>query len=48
MDGLDQRRSEMQNTEHGMQKAGFAGGAAQGGLTIGGGFEVVLHEKQVI
>jgi 3-hydroxyacyl-CoA dehydrogenase len=48
MDGLDRFLADFQNTVHRMQKATFPVVAAPVGMSIGGGFEVVLHAKQVI
>jgi len=48
MDGLDKFLQDFQNTVHRMQMASFPVVAAPVGLSIGGGFEVVLHAKQVI
>ena len=48
LDGLDQFLKNFQNTVHRMQNAEFPVVAAPVGLSIGGGFEVVLHARQVI
>jgi 3-hydroxyacyl-CoA dehydrogenase len=48
MDGLDQFLKAFQDTVQRMQSATFPVVAAPVGLSIGGGFEVVLHAKQVI
>jgi 3-hydroxyacyl-CoA dehydrogenase len=48
MDGLDKFLQDFQNTVHRMQMASFPVVAAPVGLSIGGGFEVVLHARQVI
>ncbi len=48
MDGLDQFLQQFQRTVHRMQTAEFPVIAAPVGLSIGGGFEVVLHTQQVI
>ena len=48
MDGLDRFLADFQNTVHRMQTATFPVVAAPVGMSIGGGFEVVLHAKQVI
>ena len=48
MDGLDQFLKAFQDTVQRMQTAAFPVVAAPVGLSIGGGFEVVLHAKQVI
>ncbi len=48
MDGLDKFLQDFQNTVHRMQTASFPVVAAPVGLSIGGGFEVVLHARQVI
>jgi len=48
MDGLDQFLADFQNTVHRMANVSFPVVAAPVGLSIGGGFEVVLHAKQVI
>ena len=48
MDGLDKFLSNFQNTVHRMQTSPFPVVAAPVGMSIGGGFEVVLHAKQVI
>jgi 3-hydroxyacyl-CoA dehydrogenase len=48
MDGLDQFLKTFQDTVQRMQRATFPVVAAPVGLSIGGGFEVVLHAKQVI
>jgi len=48
MDGLDSFLADFQNTVHRMQTATFPVVAAPVGMSIGGGFEVVLHAKQVI
>ena len=48
MDGLDRFLADFQKTVHRMQTAAFPVVAAPVGMSIGGGFEVVLHAKQVI
>ena len=48
MDGLDKFLKDFQDTVHSMQTASFPVVAAPVGMSIGGGFEVVLHAKQVI
>lgn len=48
MDGLDRFLADFQRTVHRMQTASFPVVAAPVGMSIGGGFEVVLHAKQVI
>jgi 3-hydroxyacyl-CoA dehydrogenase len=48
MDGLDRFLADFQKTVHRMQTASFPVVAAPVGMSIGGGFEVVLHAKQVI
>ncbi len=48
LDGLDSFLANFQNTVHRMAKANFPVVAAPVGMSIGGGFEVVLHAKQVI
>jgi len=48
MDGLDGFLRDFQQTVHRMQVANFPVVAAPVGLSIGGGFEVVLHAKEVI
>jgi len=48
MDGLDRFLADFQGTVHRMQTAAFPVVAAPVGMSIGGGFEVVLHAKQVI
>jgi 3-hydroxyacyl-CoA dehydrogenase len=48
MDGLDKFLGDFQHTVHRMQIATFPVVAAPVGMSIGGGFEVVLHAKQVI
>ena len=48
MAGLDQFLQDFQQTVHRMQTAAFPVVAAPVGLSIGGGFEVVLHARQVI
>jgi 3-hydroxyacyl-CoA dehydrogenase len=48
MDALDQFLKSFQDTVQRMQNAAFPVVAAPVGLSIGGGFEVVLHAKQVI
>jgi len=48
MEGLDQFLQDFQQTVHRMQTASFPVVAAPVGLSIGGGFEVVLHARQVI
>ena len=47
-DGLDQFLNHFQQTVHKMAVADFPVVAAPVGLSLGGGFEVVLHAKQVI
>jgi 3-hydroxyacyl-CoA dehydrogenase len=48
LDGLDKFLSDFQNTVHRMETAAFPVVAAPVGMSIGGGFEVVLHARQVI
>ena len=48
MDGLDQFLADFQQTVQRMAQAPFPVVAAPVGLSIGGGFEVVLHARQVI
>jgi 3-hydroxyacyl-CoA dehydrogenase len=48
MDGLDQFLAHFQQIVHRMANVKFPVVAAPVGLSIGGGFEVVLHAKQVI
>ncbi len=48
MTGLDNFLRHFQQTVHRMQNADFPVVAAPVGLSIGGGFEVVLHARQVI
>ena len=48
MDGLDRFLANFQKTVQRMQTADFPVVAAPVGMSIGGGFEVVLHAKQVI
>ncbi len=48
MDGLDRFLKAFQETVHCMQNAAFPVVAAPVGMSIGGGFEVVLHARQVI
>ncbi|MCH6566090.1 MAG: enoyl-CoA hydratase/isomerase family protein, partial [Proteobacteria bacterium] len=48
MDGLDQFLKNFQETVQRMQTTRFPVVAAPVGMSIGGGFEVVLHAKQVI
>ncbi len=48
LDGLDQFLADFQNTVHRMANVLFPVVAAPVGMSIGGGFEVVLHAKQVI
>ena len=48
MDGLDQFLDRFQKTVHRMEHMQAPVVAAPEGLSIGGGFEVVLHAKQVI
>ncbi len=48
MDGLDRFLIDFQQTVHRMQTADFPVVAAPVGMSIGGGFEVVLHAPQVI
>lgn len=47
-DGLDRFLADFQNTVHRMAQASFPVVAAPVGMSIGGGFEVVMHAKQVI
>jgi len=47
-DGLDGFLEDFQNTVHKMATADFPVVVAPVGLSLGGGFEVVLHSKQVI
>ena len=46
--GLDEFLDHFQSTVHKMSLAGFPVVAAPSGMSIGGGFEVVLHAQQVI
>lgn len=48
MDGLDAFLAHFQNTVHRMAVADFPVVCAPVGMSLGGGFEVVLHSKQVI
>jgi len=48
MDGLDQFLAQFQQTVHRMAHIQAPVVAAPAGLSIGGGFEVVLHAKQVL
>ncbi len=48
LDGLDRFLADFQQTVHRMAAAEFPVVAAPVGLSIGGGFEVVLHAQQVI
>jgi len=48
MDGLDRFLKDFQDTVHRMETAPFPVVAAPVGMSIGGGFEVVLHARQVI
>jgi 3-hydroxyacyl-CoA dehydrogenase len=48
MDGLDRFLAHFQQVVHRMANVSFPVVAAPVGLSIGGGFEVVLHAKQVI
>jgi 3-hydroxyacyl-CoA dehydrogenase len=48
MDGLDRFLANFQRTVHRMQNAPFPVVAAPVGMSIGGGFEVVLHARQVV
>ncbi|MCP4430565.1 MAG: acetoacetyl-CoA reductase [Gammaproteobacteria bacterium] len=48
LDGLDKFLADFQNIVHRMAHAPFPVVAAPVGMSIGGGFEVVLHAKQVI
>lgn len=48
MDGLDRFLDHFQKTVHRMSTASFPVVAAPVGMSLGGGFEVVLHAKQVI
>lgn len=48
MDGLDKFLAHFQNTVHRMSVADFPVVCAPVGMSLGGGFEVVLHSKQVI
>jgi len=48
MSGLDSFLAHFQNTVHRMAKADFPVVAAPVGMSLGGGFEVVLHAKEVI
>ena len=48
LDGLDKFLAHFQNTVHQMAVADFPVVCAPVGLSLGGGFEVVLHAKQVI
>ncbi|MBT8115736.1 MAG: enoyl-CoA hydratase/isomerase family protein [Arenicella sp.] len=48
MDGLDQFLAHFQQTVHRMSVADYPVVCAPVGMSLGGGFEVVLHAKQVI
>lgn len=48
MDGLDAFLAHFQQTVHSMATADFPVVTAPSGMSLGGGFEVVLHSKQVI
>ena len=48
MDGLDGFLNHFQQTVHSMATADFPVVTAPSGMSLGGGFEVVLHSKQVI
>ena len=48
LDGLDAFLAQFQNTCHSMATARFPVVCAPVGMSLGGGFEVVLHAKQVI
>jgi 3-hydroxyacyl-CoA dehydrogenase len=48
MDGLDAFLAHFQNTVHRMSVADFPVVCAPVGMSLGGGFEVVLHSKEVI
>jgi 3-hydroxyacyl-CoA dehydrogenase len=48
MDGLDRFLKNFQDTVHRMETASFPVVAAPVGMSIGGGFEVVLHARQVV
>lgn len=48
MDGLDRFLNHFQQTVRSMANADFPVVAAPSGMSLGGGFEVVLHAKQVI
>lgn len=48
LDGLDKFLAHFQNTVHRMSLAVFPVVCAPVGMSLGGGFEVVLHSKQVI
>ena len=48
MDGLDGFLNHFQQTVHRMATADFPVVTAPSGMSLGGGFEVVLHSKQVI
>jgi len=48
MTGLDRFLKDFQDRVHRMQNADFPVAAAPVGMSIGGGFEVVLHAKQVV
>ncbi len=48
MDGLDRFLKDFQDTVHRMETASFPVVAAPVGMSIGGGFEVVLHARQVV
>jgi 3-hydroxyacyl-CoA dehydrogenase len=48
MDGLDAFLAHFQNTVHRMSQADFPVVCAPVGMSLGGGFEVVLHSKEVI
>lgn len=48
MTGLDRFLKDFQDTVHRMQNAEFPVVAAPVGMSIGGGFEVILHARQVV
>jgi 3-hydroxyacyl-CoA dehydrogenase len=48
MDGLDAFLAHFQNTVHRLSQADFPVVCAPVGMSLGGGFEVVLHSKEVI
>jgi len=48
MDGLDSFLAHFQSTVHRMSQAEFPVVCAPVGMSLGGGFEVVLHSKEVI